>query len=167
MLSSLLERIANLVTRERFEITRSWENVPYLTRWTLLGRRFEGKGRRAVFLHRFQRSDADEMHDHPWPFCSIILAGGYWEKTPAPGWKAGDGPTQLKWYGPGAVLHRPARWIHSVVLPEGRDCWTLVIRGVKVKSWGFFCPHAGYVPWRQHLANAEANGAGCPAREVA
>lgn len=54
--------LADTFAGERFEITRQRDQVPYLTRWTLAGKRFEGDDK-AVFLHRFQRSDADEMHD--------------------------------------------------------------------------------------------------------
>jgi hypothetical protein len=160
--SPLLEALADRLAAERFEITRSREATPYLTRWTLSGRRFEGSGR-AVFLHRFHRSDADAdvMHDHPWPFTSIILAGGYYEVTPAKGWSNGDGPVRRRWYGPGRVLTRPAEWIHRVEIPEGRECWTLILRGVKVRSWGFWCPSVGYRPWRMHLARADRTGRGC------
>lgn len=153
-------RFADTIATERHEITRQWEKLPYLTRWTLQGQRFEGQDK-AVFLHRFQRSDADEMHDHPWPFTSVILAGGYYEVTPHVGWKDGDGPTKRIWYGPGAVLHRPATWIHSVQIPEGQEAWTLILRGPKERSWGFWCPKIGYRPWRDHLAAAEATGNGC------
>lgn len=162
----ILEWLANRIASERSVITRKWEQVPYLTRWTLSGSRY-GKDpshrERAVFLHHFQRSDLDELHDHPWPFVSIILAGGYYEVTPAKGWSNGEGPTQRRWYGPGRILTRPANWIHRVEIPEGRDAWTLILRGKKEKSWGFFCKSVGYVPWRDHLANAEATGRGCPA----
>lgn len=41
---------------------------PYLTRWTL---RETTLG--SLYLHHFHRSDADENHDHPWPFVSLIL----------------------------------------------------------------------------------------------
>lgn len=159
-----LSWIADRLTSERFEITRSWEATPYLTRWTLSGSRFgrdPGHRERAVFLHHFHRSDADEMHDHPWAFTSIILAGGYYEVTPASGWANGVGPVQRRWYGPGRVLTRPAKWIHRVETPAGREAWTLILRGKKEKSWGFFCPHIGYRPWREHLAAAERTGHGC------
>ena len=154
-----LERLADRVAREKHVITRTWSNLPYLTRWALIGRRSEGS--RAVYLHRFQRSDADEMHNHPWPFVLVILAGGYYERTPAPGWANGDGPTRLRWYGPGRVLVRPANWVHSVVIPDGREAWTLILRGRKCQSWGFFCPAVGFVPWRTHAANYERTGTGC------
>jgi len=160
VISWLADRVAN----EKSVITRSWENIPYLTRWVLLGSRTESRifGRDcAVHLHHFHRSDADEMHDHPWPFVSIILSGGYWEKTPSAGWKDGDGPTKLRWYGPSRVLIRPASWIHSVILSPGCEATTLVFRGVKAKSWGFFCQNRGYISWRKHAVNAERTGSGC------
>ena len=159
-MKALLLWLADRLASEKFEITREWSRLPYLTRWTLLGRRNEGTGR-AVFLHRFRRSDADELHDHPWPFVSIILAGGYHEVTPAPGWAGGSGPTRRRWYGPGSVLRRPARWIHRVEIPDGAEAWTLILRGRKERSWGFWWPSVGFVPWRVHLANAEATGRGC------
>lgn len=154
-----LERLADRIARERFDITRSWTNVPYLTRWSLLGQRQEGTW--AVYLHRFQRSDYDEMHDHPWPFTSIILAGGYWEETPARGWVNGLGPRQKRWYGPGRILTRPANWVHRVVIPDGQEAWTLIVRGKKQRGWGFWCPLTGFMPWRQHLANMDMTGSGC------
>ncbi|VTT96535.1 Uncharacterized protein OS=Sphingobium yanoikuyae GN=CP98_03180 PE=4 SV=1 [Gemmataceae bacterium] len=158
----LLEWVADRVATERFKITRAWEAVPYLTRWTLRGARYGAAGEaRPVFLHHFHRSDADEMHDHPWPFTSLILAGGYFETTPAPGWANGSGPVRRRWYGPGSLIRRPAHWIHRVEIPAGRDCWTVVLTGPKERSWGFWCPAVGYVPWRVHLANAERTGHGC------
>lgn len=160
MIGKLLGWLADRIAVEKFDITRAWTRELYLTRWTLSGKRYEGSGR-AVFLHHFVRSDLDEMHDHPWPFTSVILAGGYWEVTPAPGWADGSGPLRRRWYGPGRVLHRPARWIHRVEIPEGAEAWTLILRGKKERSWGFWCPRIGYRPWREHLARAEATGNGC------
>jgi hypothetical protein len=159
MKTNILGWLADRLASEKHVITRDLAKIPYLTRWTLLGQRFKGDGN-AVFLHRFQRSDADEMHDHPWPFISIILSGGYWENTPGPGWSNGVGPIQRRWFNPGRVLYRPARWIHSVEIPDGKEAWTLILRGKKQRSWGFWCPN-GYTPWRVHIANAEATGQGC------
>jgi hypothetical protein len=159
MLGNLLSWLVDRVALERFEISRSWTAEPYLTRWTLLGRRFTGE-RRAMFLHRFQRSDYDEMHDHPWPFTSVILWGGYFEETPGTGWKNGVGPREKHWYGPGRILRRPAHWIHRVIIPEGCEAWTLVLRGKKERSWGFWCP-SGWRHWQEHLKKMEATGSGC------
>lgn len=151
-----LERIADRVARERFDIGRPGDGT-YLTRWTLWGSRFHGTGG-AVFLHRFQRSDHDgAMHDHPWAFTSVILLGGYHEQT--------EGGT--RWYGPGRILRRPATWRHRVILPPGRDCWTLVFRGVKERSWGFWCMDSlgrltgRVVPWRSFIDRIEGGALGC------
>lgn len=160
------EALADKLAREpRFTITRDWAEVPYLMRWVLLGQsgRSNDGSKLGVYLHRFLRSDQDEMHDHPWPFVSVILSGWYYEVTPARGWANGSGPRQTRWYGPGRILSRPANWIHQVVIPDGREAWTLVFRGPKERSWGFHCPLVGFVPWRQHLATAQKTGAGCPA----
>ena len=35
-----------------------------------------------VTLHKIVRSDDPIMHDHPWPYLTIVLKGGYWEHTP-------------------------------------------------------------------------------------
>lgn len=160
-----LANLADRFAREKFVITRLWSGDDYLTRWTLAGARKDSRflGGRAVFLHRFHRSDPDEMHDHPWPFVSVILSGGYWERTPGPGWANGSGPVRRRWYGAGRVLVRPANWIHSVEIPAGREAYTLILRGKKVKSWGFYCPRTGYVPWRTHRVNTIRTGQGCDA----
>ncbi len=160
MIGQILEKLADRFASNRMEITRAWEKIPYLTRWTLSGHRFGDGSNRPVFLHHFHRSDADELHSHPWPFRTIILAGGYYEATPAPGWKNGIGPLQRRWYSPGRMLYRHPKWIHRIEIPEGRDAWTLVFVGAKTSSWGFYCP-GFFRPWREHLARAEATGKGC------
>ena len=35
-----------------------------------------------VTLHKILKSDDPIFHDHPWPYMTIILKGGYWEHTP-------------------------------------------------------------------------------------
>lgn len=159
-----LQSLADRFAVERFVIARLGD--PFLTRWVLVGRRYGGS-RHAVYLHRFHRSDHDNaLHDHPWGFVSVILAGGYWEHTPGPG-----GTVRRRWYGPGRVLVRPAAWRHRTEQPAGRECWTLVVRGEKVRDWAFFCLDAlgrltgRAVPWRQFIDNVEAGALGCGREE--
>lgn len=147
-----LEAAADKFAAEKYVITRP-DSGPYLTRWTMVGKRFTGDGF-AVFLHRFHRSDNEVPHCHPWPFVSVILAGGYWEDVPADP-KVPGGPLRRRWYAPGRVLKRSAKWVHRVVLPPGREAWTLVIRGRKERSWGFYCP-GGFMPWRVFQAGLDA-----------
>lgn len=32
------------------------------------------------FIHQFLRSDRDDLHDHPWHFCTFLVRGAYTEK---------------------------------------------------------------------------------------
>lgn len=94
----------------------------------------------SIKLHHIKSSDDDCPHDHPWGFTSIILKGGYFEfqgnrkvvtehyklDLLKQGWtikrveKFGDKPLYImtfkKWYGPGSIIKRPARWIHRLEL---------------------------------------------------
>lgn len=163
--SKLLIAFAERRHNKKLVIGRGDDNGKYLTRWVIAGKDYDSKwlGGRAMFVHQFHRSDRDEMHNHPWGFTSLIVGGGYWEKTPdyENGWKNGDGPTKLTWYGPGRILSRPANWIHSVILPPGGEAVTIIFRGVKKQTWGFFCPLIGYVRWTEHDRRLKAFGSGC------
>jgi len=99
-----------------------------------------------IYIHWFEASDDDSLHDHPWPFLSFILSGGYWEHTPGP-----DGSLIKCWHPAGAVRVCPARWLHRVEIdPECRPV-TLVLRGTQVRRWGFqTC--AGWIPWPKYKA---------------
>lgn len=97
----------------------------YMTRYA-----FPRLGVFRVCLHIFHRSDADELHDHPWPFLSVILWRGYVEVTPT--------GRQRKW--PGMILFRSATHRHRVELIDGKKAITLVIMGKRIREWGFFTP---------------------------
>jgi hypothetical protein len=141
---------------ERHEIGRLGLDK-YLTRWVLYGRRGKDGTRRngpgpKLFLHLFHRGDAEDyFHDHPWPFWSLILTGGYFEITPA----------GIEWCGPLRLLRRPAEWQHRVTLRPERRCWTLIWTGAKARTWGFHCPGRGWINWREHEANQTAGLPGC------
>ena len=48
---------------------------PYLIRYTLIECAWF-----SIKVHHILESDEDRCeHDHPWPFLSLILTGGYWE----------------------------------------------------------------------------------------
>lgn len=54
------------------------DKEPYLERYYLFL-----KNRKTfpfnIFLHKFLKSDPDDLHDHPWSFISIPIYPGYWE----------------------------------------------------------------------------------------
>lgn len=166
ILCAVADWIVKIRKTEKIVITRTAEKKKYLSRWFLFGKSVDSSfaGGRAVMLHKFHESDADEMHDHPWPFISIILTGGYWEKTPRKGWSKespDDSETVMLWHGPGSILRNKASRIHSVVIEEGSEPVTLILRGKKSGSWGFYCPKFGFMDWRKHLLNVNSGKAGC------
>jgi hypothetical protein len=110
-------------------------NKPYLERYYLFL-----KDRKAfpfnVFLHKFLKGDPDDMHDHPWPYATFILKGGYYEWTPvfANGLKVGE--TQ-HWRGPGHFRICKPESYHRIELKEGVVAWTLFMPGPHKRDWGF------------------------------
>ena len=121
MLLKLLERLG----RKRVILDRESQE-PYLTRYYLFL-----KDRKwfpfNIFLHNFHKSDPDDLHDHPWPFITIILKGGYWEHT----------PKGKFWRGAGTINWAGSKSLHRVELEPGLDTWTLFIPGPTVREWGF------------------------------
>ena len=102
-------------------------NEPYLTRYYLFlkeRKRFPFN----VFLHQFHKGDPDDLHDHPWPYCTIILRGGYWEHS-------SDG--SRRWRAPGSIRCAGSRNLHRIELEPGINPWTLFIPGPHVREWGF------------------------------
>ena len=68
-----------------------------------------------IFLHKFLQGDPDELHDHPWPYLTIILKGGYWEVT----------PKGRFWRGPGSFRFATPKSLHRVELEKGiHACYT-------------------------------------------
>lgn len=116
------------------------ESNPLLVRYILF--RCEAFG---VYLHKLCRSDYDRaLHDHPWPFISVVLCGGYDEVHD----QTTDGSTVTVWHKAGSVLVRAAEWRHRFVLHRA-PVWTLVIVGRRQRRWGFWLP-GGWCWWRQH-----------------
>ena len=128
---NLLERAG----RKRIVMDRQ-ENEPYLERYYLFL-----KDRKHfpfnIFLHKFLKSDPDDVHDHPWPYATLILKGGYYEWTPnfnSQGAKIGE---TRYWRGPGHFRICSANSYHRVELKEGTDCWTMFMPGPQRREWGF------------------------------
>ena len=67
-----------------------------------------------IFIHKFLKSDPDDLHDHPWSFISIPIWPGYWEYT-----KYGK-----FWRGPFSFRYAKAETSHRIEL-MGSYCWTI------------------------------------------
>ena len=91
-----------------------------------------------IFVHKFLKSDPDEVHDHPWPYCTIILRGGYWEYRP--------GRSLPQWKGAGEIRFGKSTDFHRIELEPGITPWTLFIPGPKLRDWGFLVKNR----WVQH-----------------
>lgn len=80
-----------------------------------------------VYLHRL---DAPvwhpQGHDHPWDFVAILLRRGYIEKT-------SEGIFRRR---AGAVLFRPAEFVHNVIT-DGGTSWSVIVTGRKRRDWSF------------------------------
>jgi hypothetical protein len=105
-----------------------------------------------VFLHRMSAPDPGlDLHDHPWPFWSVVVVGGYTEERADARLACQLAALAEQWpdsAARGVVEHR-GRWsvkamrldeCHRVVGLDGRSCWTIVIRGPGRRRWGFYMP---------------------------
>ena len=131
MFLKLLERLG----RKRIVMDRQ-NDEPYLERYYLFL-----KDRKHfpfnVFLHKFIKSDPDDVHDHPWPYSTLILRGGYWEWVPqfnAEGKRIGE---IAHWRRPGHFRICSATSFHRIELDPSVECWTLFMPGPQRREWGF------------------------------
>lgn len=144
MMLKLLERMG----RKRIVLDRV-SDEPYLERYYLFLKE-RSSFPFNIFLHKFLKSDPDDVHDHPWPYATLILKGGYWEWIPefnAAGEKIGE---VRKWRGPGHFRISSATSYHRVELGNDVECWTLFMPGPKQREWGFLVRDQ-WVQWEQYL----------------
>jgi hypothetical protein len=107
-----------------------------------------------IYIHKLCRDDNDRaLHDHPWPFTSIILKGGYFEHTER--WLETDPPINIEefqYYSAGSILRRPAEWRHRFAL-TAYPTWTLVFVGRRCRKWGFWVDGVNWCWWRKYNYN--------------
>ena len=144
MLLKLLERLG----RKRIVMDRV-ENEPYLERYYLFLKERE-RFPFNIFLHKFLKSDPDDVHDHPWPYATLILRGGYYEWVPVfdtVGRKIGE---VQHWRKPGHFRTCSANSFHRIELDPNVTCWTLFMPGPKQRDWGFLVQNK-WIQWEQYL----------------
>ncbi len=107
--------------------------VPLMIRWTVFGL----FGYR-ICLAAFLNSDPDDLHDHPWNFMTILLAGSYTEVTPG----------GAKQYRAPAILFRRAIDRHRIEITA--PVLTLVVTAPRRRGWGFYTSR-GFMPWWVYL----------------
>lgn len=110
----------------------------FFVRYDLLKTRFG-----SLYLHEFKRSDHDRcLHDHPWPFVTLILRGGYREQVGVIAhWS--DEPWEMgrisHWRPPGYFGRYPATHAHRIEIDPSKPLpWSLVWVGRRTRPWGFW-----------------------------
>ena len=155
MILKLLKKLG----RHRIILDRQ-SNEPYLERYYVFlkdRKRFPFN----IFIHKFLKSDPDDVHDHPWPYATLILKGGYYEWVPqfnSQGQKMGS---IRYWRGPGHFRICKATSYHRIELDPGVECWTMFMPGPQRREWGFLVGSAGKEKWihnETYLANRAKNG---------
>ena len=112
---------------KRMILDRS-DNDDYLLRYYIFMKDRDQTFPFNIFIHKFLKSDPDDLHDHPWGFFTLILWGGYWEYTT-------DGKF---WRPPGYFNMVDSSWTHRVELKKNTPCWTLFIPFQNNRKWGFY-----------------------------
>ena len=105
-----------------------------------------------IFIHKFLKSDPDDVHDHPWPYATLILKGGYWEWIPqfnSLGQKIGEIAT---WRGAGHFRICSATSFHRIELDPSITAWTLFMPGPQKREWGFLVKNQ-WIQWQDYLAH--------------
>lgn len=89
-----------------------------------------------IFVHKFHKGDPGDVHDHPWPYATLILKGGYYEYTPNFENDKMVGETK-HWRGPGHFRICSSNSYHRIELVSGVTAWTLFMPGPHKREWGF------------------------------
>lgn len=146
ILLNLLDKLG----RRRIVLDRQ-SNEPYLERYYVFLRDrtwFPFN----VFLHKFLKSDPDDVHDHPWPYATLILRGGYYEWVPEFDSKGTKISETRHWRGPGHFRVCRANSFHRIELKADVDCWTLFMPGPQRREWGFLVNNR-WIHNEQYLKN--------------
>ena len=153
----LFLKMLDKLGRKRIILDRQ-SNEPYLERYYVFLRE-RRKFPFNVFIHKFLKSDPDDVHDHPWPYATLILKGGYWEWVPqftSDGKKIGE---IAKWRAPGHFRICGANSFHRIELDPTVECWTLFMPGPQKREWGFLVrdgKEQKWVPNEQYIQSKSA-----------
>lgn len=109
----------------RFEVPSFDEpQVNYLTRGRLVQTPWFG-----IYLHKFDRPDSrPTLHDHPWPFASLVLeGGGYVERR-----GLAEERVDVR-----RLNFKRATDLHYIESLHSPAVWTLMLVGRRRRLWGY------------------------------
>lgn len=119
---------------EKFVVPDYDTDATYLTRWRLIQTPWFG-----FYLHRFDTPDPrPTLHDHPWPFISVVLRGGYDEEVRKKG--ICGGPLAQPYSHRRSVRRlnvKPLGDLHWISRLHRVPTWTLMVVGRRSREWGY------------------------------
>lgn len=125
-------RSARWAFMERFEVPDYDGDGNYLTRLRVVQTPWFG-----VYLHRFDGPDPrPTLHDHPWPFLSLILRGGYVERRLNTMTMTVNEAHLVRF-----VNRMRTHDAHAIMRLLRVPTWSLMLVGRRVRTWG-------YLEWR-------------------
>jgi hypothetical protein len=182
-----------LRARQPHQVIGGFDN-PYLLRWYVIPRNPLLNIYVHKFL---RSDDDRALHDHPWWFVSVMLRGGYDEVTETVvnrRRRAGSiAFRRAEWRhrvrlitesvcqtcngtGVGYGTVPDGRWMETdcgdcdgtgEITHAERPCWTLIVTGRRVRTWGFWCPRTLHTLSGRHVESerfvpwTEFGDAGC------
>lgn len=143
--------------------------LPYMTRYYLFNTRFfeENAFIKKYFpwmkifswnlvMHNVHKSDEDGLHDHPWPWATFILEGGYLEREPYNPKHPSNSKSVVFKRTAGNFRVRSSSSFHRLELSEsefGQETWTLFLMGPRIHTWGFLNENNNLIPHTTYLKN--------------
>lgn len=141
------KRSPNWAFMERFVVPHydNPKGSPYLVRWRIIQCPLFG-----IYLHRLGTPDPrDTLHNHPWPFISLVLKGGYTEYV------RGDvgyaRPKRVKRLN----IKRFNNSFHWISTLDKTPTWTLMFVGRRRRVWGYLDRDGTFTEFDKHHFNDE------------
>jgi hypothetical protein len=148
------------LTGRVFEITGTGGDTDvYLIRYYIFQSKYFN-----IFIHRFMRSDRDDMHDHPWNFGTYVVKGGYAEQVPVSD-SINSSSIRIKTNFRSTVqarwATRKAEQLHRVMLDRSYTMSekelapiTICVTGRTRRDWGFV-KDGQWIFWKKYLGLPE------------
>lgn len=117
-------------------------NEDYMWRLRILQTPFFG-----VYLHKLGGPDDRAiLHDHPWPFVSFVLKGGYTEFVPGPYYATSRYIKRIN-------VKRFNNSYHWIAELDRTPTWTLVFVGRRRRVWGYLDRDGVRTDYNKHEFN--------------
>lgn len=128
----------------------------YMTRWRVIAAPWFG-----LYVHRLAKPDPrPTLHDHPWPFISFVLRGGYTEDVGTRPDAERSSPVtgrRTRSWRPGSCHLMRKDDAHAITALRRSPTWTVLLVGKRQRpepSWGYW-DDDGWTAWDRHRHAAD------------